>query len=138
MANPPGPAEGPSHAAGLAAREAMFRALLDAAPDGMVVVDREGRIVLANRQAEALFGVAGHELIGRPVEVLLPEAYRATHEEQRARYHAAPRTRPMGTGLELLARRGDGSEFPVEISLSPLETGDGRLGIAAGRHFSGP
>src|ERR1041384_7090357 len=93
------------------------RALLDAAPDGMVVVDAAGRIVLANRQAQTMFGFTSDELLGQRVEILLPEAYRVSHRDHRTAYHAAPRTRPMGLGMELLARRKDGREFPVEISL---------------------
>jgi len=101
--------------------EAKFRGLLDAAPDAMVIVDRFGRITLVNRQTEALFGYTREELIGRPVEVLVPDRLRAAHVQQRADFSARPKTRPMGYGLDLFARRKDGSEFSTEISLSPLE-----------------
>jgi PAS domain S-box-containing protein len=118
------------------ASDAKFRVLLDAAPDGIVIVDGEGRIVLTNRQAQALFGFTVDELLGARVEILLPEAYRAIHARHRAAYHEAPRTRPMGTGMELIARRKDGTEFPVEISLSPLQTEEGPLVIAAIRDIT--
>src|ERR1051326_8928124 len=102
-----------------------LRGLLDAAPDAMLIVDEAGTICVANRQAGAAFSDGLDELVGEPFEVLLPEAYRAAHHRHRAGYPAAPRTRPMGAGMELLARRKDGTTFPVEISLSPLES-DGR------------
>jgi PAS domain S-box-containing protein len=121
----------------LRASELRFRGLLDAAPDAMVIVDREGRIVLANRQAQLVFGYDASELLGRPIEVLVPETYRAGHVHQRDRYIASPRTRPMGAGIDLYARRQDGSEFPVEISLSPMETPEGLLITAAVRDITG-
>jgi PAS domain S-box-containing protein len=96
-----------------------LRAIVDAAPDALVMVDEGGSILLVNRQAEELFGYHRSELLGLPVETLLPESAREVHRARRAGYEAAPRTRPMGSGLQLLARRRDGREFPVEISLSP-------------------
>jgi PAS domain S-box-containing protein len=117
----------------LRASEARFRGLLDAAPDAIVIVDRGGRVVLANRQAEALFGYEATELVGQLVEVLIPEGYRGGHVGHRDRYVAQPRARPMGVGLDLSARRKDGSVFPVEISLSPLETSEGLLVSASVR-----
>jgi PAS domain S-box-containing protein len=93
-------------------------AIVDAAPDALVMVDGRGSILLVNRQAEELFGYRRDELLGCPVESLLPESVRAVHQAHRAGYGAAPRARPMGSGLQLLARRRDGSEFQVEISLS--------------------
>ena len=110
-----------------AGSEAMFRALLEAAPDSIIIVDRNGRIVLVNRQAERMFGYQRDELIGQLHEALVPERFRAAHAAHRASYHSTPQTRPMGMGRDLLARRKDGSEFPVEISLSPLETAEGLL-----------
>ncbi len=94
--------------------------LLEAAPDAMIVTDRSGRIVLMNAQAEKLFGYAREELLGRYIEVLVPQRFHATHTQHREDYHRAPRVRPMGAGLDLFAVRKDGSEFPVEISLSPI------------------
>lgn len=108
-------------------QESRFRALLESAPDGIVIADREGRIAIVNRQAELLFGYEREELLGRHVEMLLPESARHAHLAHRREYAAAPSVRPMGRGLALSGRRNDGSEFPAEISLSPLETPEGLL-----------
>jgi PAS domain S-box-containing protein len=105
--------------------ESRFRELLEAAPDAIIEVDREGRIVLLNAAAEAMFGYPREELLGEPVEKLIPEGTRRRHNAHRAAYWANPVTRPMGFGMILLARRSDGSEFPVEISLSPVKIDDG-------------
>ncbi|HYP67066.1 MAG TPA: PAS domain S-box protein [Thiobacillaceae bacterium] len=103
--------------------EALFRSLVESAPDAIVIVDTLGRIVLVNNQTEALFDYQPEELIGQPVEMLVPERFRQGHVGHRREYAAAPRVRPMGEGQELTGRRKDGSEFPVSISLSPIQTG---------------
>lgn len=110
--------------------EASCRWLIESAPDGIVIVNSGARIVLVNAQAEHLFGFGADELIGRPVEALIPERFRKNHMGYRSGYMEAPRARPMGMGLDLYGRRRDGSEFPVEISLSPIPTDQGLLVMA--------
>lgn len=107
--------------------ESTWRALLESAPDAIVAVDGDGRILFANLQTERLFGYLREELVGRTIEDLVPERFRTEHVAHRCRYGNAPHPRSMGAGLELFARRKDGSEFPVEISLSPVTTDDGPL-----------
>ena len=117
--------------------EEQFRDLLETAPDGIVIVDGDGRIVLVNRQTEKLFGWSRDHLVGQSVEVLLPERFRARHLVHRQAYSASDlELRPMGADLDLYARRADGTEFPVEISLSPLRTEQGVWVSAAVRDVS--
>jgi hypothetical protein len=111
----------------------MSVALLEAAPDAMVCVDAGGRIALVNAQAERMFGYRREDLVGKPVEILVPDTQRAPHPQHRAQYVADPRPRPMGAGMELAGRRSDGTTFPAEISLSAIETDDGLVITAAVR-----
>jgi hypothetical protein len=110
-----------------------FTGLLEAVPDAMVCVDADGRIAVVNAQAERLFGYARGELIGQPVEILVPDQARKVHQLHRAGYVADPQSRPMGTGMEFAARRRDGTTFPAEISLSAVEVGDAIVVAAAVR-----
>jgi PAS domain S-box-containing protein len=111
-------------------REARFRAFLEFASQGLVAVDVSGTILLVNAKTEELFGYSRDELLGAQLEMLLPNQYRAAHVEHRANYFRQPRKRPMGVGMDLAGRRKDGSEFPVEISLSYVEERTGILALA--------
>lgn len=119
-----------------AKREDMLRAVLESAPDAMLAVDADGLIHVVNGQAERLFGYPREQLLGMSVDRLVPEALRSGHAGHRARYLRDPQLRPMGLGLDLYARRSDGTDFPVDISLNHMQTADGVLIVAAVRDVS--
>jgi len=121
---------------GLRRSEQRAMAILESVPDAMAIVDDHGIIERVNVQAERLFGYQRGELIGQSIEVVVPDRYRHVHSSMRASYNSSPHQRPMDSGLQLTARRKDGSEIPVDISLSPLETEDGRRIIAAIRDIT--
>lgn len=116
--------------------EQMLQSLFDSAPDATVLVNQDGQIVRLNDQAERLFGYERDELMGKSVDLLLPSRVRSLHSQHRTNYFPEPRTRPMGADLDLYARRKDGSEFPVDIMLSPMETDQGMMVISAVRDIS--
>jgi PAS domain S-box-containing protein len=116
--------------------EAKFQSLLEAAPDAIVGVDADGAIVLVNAQTERIFGYPREELLGQPIEMLIPQSTRHRHPAHRRAYIGDPHPRPMGAGMELAGRRRDGSEFPAEISLSAIETESGVVVSAAVRDVS--
>lgn len=107
--------------------EAYFKHLLESAPDAMIILDERGKMTIVNAQAEEMFGYRREDMLGRPIEMLLPERLRDAHVGHRSGFYRDPRLRPMGLGMALLARRQDGSEFPVEISLSPVASAGGKF-----------
>ena len=119
-----------------AVSDAVYRTLVESAPDGIVIVGQEGRIVVVNSQTEKLFGYGRAELINKPIEILIPERFRGRHRGHRAGFMSSPTLRPMGAGLELHGVRKDGSEFPVEISLSSVQSPGGQLVSAVVRDIT--
>lgn len=111
--------------------EDLFHQVVESAPNAMIIVDGSGAIVLLNAQCEKLFGYRREELVGQPVEVLVPERFRRQHPEYRAGFAHSPQSRPMGIGRDLYGLRKDGSEFPVEIGLNPITTERGPMVLAA-------
>jgi PAS domain S-box-containing protein len=116
--------------AALRRSEETARAVLESASEGIVLIDARGRITLVNAAAERMFGYSRHDLLGEPLEMLLPERVRQSHVGHRTDYFAEPRVRPMGIGLDLSGRRQDGTEFPLEISLSHVRSAEGGVAIA--------
>src|SRR4051794_26421835 len=116
--------------------QTLERELLEFAPDAGVGVDEHGEIKLVNSRTEAIFGYGRGELGGRPIETLVPNGLLASHVDHREHYFDSPRTRPMGAGLDLHARRKDGSEFPCEISLSTVATDGGMMALASIRDIT--
>jgi hypothetical protein len=114
----------------------LSHSILEAIPDAVAAVNQQGVIVQINSQAEAMFGYTRDELIGQSVEMLVPERHRPNHHQHREDFHSKPKIRRMGSGLDLYGRRRDGSEFPVEISLSPIVTGNGAIVLSVIRDIS--
>lgn len=116
--------------------QTLFERVFEFSPDGILVTSPEGNVTHANPEVERLFGYSRGELLGKPIEILIPERLRSTHPAHREEYSHESRMRPMGAGLELLGRRRDGSEFPVDIMLSPIHTAEGRMVLAVVRDIS--
>ena len=120
----------------LAASEGRFRQLVEQAPDAVVVVDETGTITTCNQRTADVFGYPPTELVGAPIELLVPDAARATHQDRRAEFVRWPSSRPMGAGADLSGRRKDGSEFPIEVSLGAMDTPEGRQVVAIARDLT--
>jgi PAS domain S-box-containing protein len=120
----------------IVAETLLSASILEAIPDAVAAVNQQGVIIQVNSQAEALFGYTRDELIGQSVEMLVPERQRAQHHQHRDSYYSRPKIRRMGSGLDLYGRRRDGTEFPVEISLSPVATGNGAMVLSVIRDIS--
>jgi formate hydrogenlyase transcriptional activator len=116
--------------------QALFEQLFESSPDAIVVTDSAGRITNANAQVQRAFGYTREELVGKSVEILVPERFRGAHPKHRQAYYAQPSLRPMGVGLDLYGLRKDGTEFPVDIMLSPVETAEGRVTVSVIRDIS--
>ena len=116
--------------------QALFEQFFESSPDGVLVVNQEGRITRVNAQTETMFGYGRSELKDQPIELLVPDRFRKAHEKDRGHYQAEPRMRGMGIGIELYAKRKDGSEFPVEIMLSPIETSEGSVVLTVVRNIT--
>ena len=114
----------------------LFDKLFEFSPDAIVVSDNRGQIAEVNAQVGKIFGYSREELIGQPIEILIPERFRQHHPQHREQYSAGPRIRPMGIGLDLYGRRKDGSEFPVDIMLGPVDTTNGKFVISVIRDIS--
>ncbi len=122
---------GPSRSLSVTLGEDVYHDIVEAAPDAMVMIDASGHILLANRQVEKLFGYSREQIVGQSIEVLLPPRFRGGHVAKRTQYFDNPQIRAMGSGRELFAQRADGTEFPVEVSLSPMLTPAGPMVLSA-------
>jgi PAS domain S-box-containing protein len=120
----------------IVAETLLSASILEAIPDAVAAVNQQGVIIQVNSQTETLFGYTRDELIGQSVEMLVPERQRPQHHLHRESFHSRPKIRRMGSGLDLYGRRRDGSEFPVEISLSPVATGNGAIVLSVIRDIS--
>jgi hypothetical protein len=136
MSQPAVPEHNRDSAARTVAETLLATSILEAIPDAVAVVNQQGVMIQINSQMEAMFGYTREELIGQKIEILVPERSRPQHDHHREQFHARPKIRRMGSGLDLNGRRRDGSEFPVEISLSPVTTGDGMIVLSAIRDIS--
>jgi hypothetical protein len=136
MSQPAVPDHNRDSAARTVAETLLATSILEAIPDAVAVVNQQGVMIQINSQMEAMFGYTREELIGQKIEILVPERSRPQHDHHREQFHARPKIRRMGSGLDLNGRRRDGSEFPVEISLSPVTTADGMIVLSAIRDIS--